>query len=137
MRKTRILPNTDKFKLKPAQLERAQNLSGEGQASTYNDVGEKSFKAIKGLAKARSKAGRFVLYTPILGKYIFVAKEQPDPTIAPLTTNLEEALEFYEGFDNPETKAKYWEAELRKFSHSLSIPLKHAKRYGKNQIKEQ
>lgn len=125
----RLLPNTKATKLKPAQLERLKKLAGEGQSGKYGADGKAQLTLIRGLAKARQKAGRFVLYTDQLGRRLYICS--PYHVLieeAPLTFDLTKALQFYDGFDDPATKIGGWEMTLRSYS-KIPLTLSHAKLY--------
>lgn len=111
--KNKLIP-TSRVKLKPNQLKRVKELSGEGESSKYNAAGEMELQRVRGLAKARAKASRYVLYTNQLGKRLYITKEVNED--APLSFTLSEALHFYEGFDDPITKILGYERVLRKYS---------------------
>lgn len=71
-----------------------------------------SVKHIRAIAKAKKRSGKFALYSDQLGKRIYVTNiEFGEP--APLTFDKTKAIEFYEGFDNPEYKISQYEAALK------------------------
>jgi hypothetical protein len=73
----------------------------------------KTMRLVQGLAKARAKAKKFVLYTDVgLIKYrLFISQAFFIPHCM-LTPKLEEAEQFAHGFDNPEVKRKLFEEKL-------------------------
>ena len=96
-------------RLSPDQLERVKGQAGEGLASRYLSDGTLSLQLARNLAKAKRKARKFVLYSDQLGKRVYISKKVED---IPLTFHPDEALKFFEGFDSPDTKVKYWNARI-------------------------
>lgn len=73
------------------------------------DVKPESLRHIRSLAKAKQRAGRFALFTDQLGKRLYISKSVED---FPLTFDRSEALEYYEGFDDPERLSVQWCAKF-------------------------
>jgi hypothetical protein len=117
----RIIPNTKKIKLTKSELDRTINLAPNGQSAKFDKNGETSLRLIKSLAKAKLKAGRFALYSDQLGKRLYIGAikltyYKADRSEAPFTFVKSEALEFFEGFDDPAKKIKHWEMVLQEFT---------------------
>jgi hypothetical protein len=101
----------DRSILKPVDFEK---IKGTIEAHQYRfdekrQLWIKQIRLIKGVAKARSKAPKFVLYYE-LGKIkwrVYVAQDE-----AMMTSDIKQAKLFYEGFDDPETRKKQWEDKL-------------------------
>lgn len=92
------------------QLKRVAGQAGNGLASRYGKDGVQSLVLTRRLAKAQRKATRFVLYSDQLGKRIYVSATIDDNE--QLTFDKKGALQFIDGFDNPETKVKYWNTQI-------------------------
>lgn len=100
--------------LKPEQFEQ---LRGTIEAHQYRFDSErnlyiKHIRLIKGVAKLRESAPKYVLATSI-GPYEYYLMRLPANLIRHGVThclgyNIHEAVKFYEGFDNPEKKAEVW-----------------------------
>ena len=92
------------------------------------DVKPESLRHIRSLAKAKQRAGRFALFTDQLGKRLYVSKERED---FPLTFSRAEALEYYEGFDDPARLSIWWGAKFPTVLIFNAIQTKRPK-YGKD-----
>jgi hypothetical protein len=92
-------------KLNPDQLDRVQKQYGEGEQSKYTNDGVQNLALTRALHKAKSKVPRYVLFSDRLGRRAYVAKSEYESRI---TFELSEALEFIEGFDNPELKKRHY-----------------------------
>lgn len=100
--------------LTPAQLERVKG-EGGGAASKYDSSGKQSLALTRRLAAARRKAKKLVLYTDQLGRRLYIgdrAKMNLRDGVLPLTFDKDEALIFFEGFDDTTQAARQWSIEL-------------------------
>lgn len=96
---------TKRTKLSPSQLERASGQAGEGLASRYGADGVQSLTLTRRLNLARKKVKKFVLYSDQIGKRVYISKEIEN---FPLTFEKSDALKFFNGFDDPAVKVRYW-----------------------------
>lgn len=100
---------TNRTKLTPAQLEVVRGKAPEGLASRYDENGRQSLELTRRLVKAKQKAKRFVLFTDQLGRRLYVGACEGE-----ITFDKKEALQFYEGFDDPTVKSRWWSWEISK-----------------------
>lgn len=104
-------------RLNPEQLKRLEQQSGKGLSTKY-EGGKVSLELVKRLVKAKKKSEKFALFTDQLGRRMYIADRELvglERGCTPITFNLKEALLFYEGFDEPEIKIKYYN-ELTKLN---------------------
>lgn len=105
-------------KLTPSQLSRVKGQAGEGRSSRYNPDGSQSLELTRRLNKAKTKARKFVLYSDVVGRRLYLSANNKE--LWPLTFDIKEALKFFEGFDDPGTKVLYWD----EFFYQLGIRFK-------------
>ena len=100
----------DRSILKPEDFEK---LKGSVESHQYRfdekrQLWIKQIRLIKGVAKAKQKAPKFVLYHELglLKTKVYVGENKP------MTLEQSEAKLFYEGFDDPTVKKQFWELKL-------------------------
>jgi arsenate reductase-like glutaredoxin family protein len=106
---SQVLQN--KKRLTQEQLERFRGESGKGLSQRFDERGEYSIELTRRLLKAKNKAQKFILYSDMLGRRVYVADKelvQLGREESALTFDKKEALLFYEGFDDPEVKQRYY-----------------------------
>lgn len=77
--------------------------------------------SIKKNQEQAQKAPKFVLFTKQFGFDMFIADEEVTGKGMVVTDNVQEALQYSEGFDNPEIKMAYW-----KFQTGYDLQIKQA-----------
>ena len=101
-------PLTHRISLNPEQMERAKLEAAGGADQKYEQqpTGEfkQSLQLTKAVAKAYEKSSKYVLYDDEHGRKIYVAANKIDR----ITFDLEAALIFADGFDDPSIKANHY-----------------------------
>lgn len=115
-KKLSVVHQVKKVKLKPKQFELIR-----GTADAHKFIWDESeqryvqtIRIIRGLAKALDKAKKFVLMVDTnYGKRLYVKFDG-------FTYNINEALAFARGFDNPETRIEEYQIKTK-----LKLVIKH------------
>lgn len=132
----KLIPNNKKTTLKPDELARVDGLAGDAQAARYGSDGKLvGAKTLRGLLKAKKKARKYVLYSDLLGRRVYIW-DNSKTTDTPLTFEIDQALQFYEGFDDPEKKSANWQRVLKEKT-GIDFPLLATKIYGKKKVTQQ
>ena len=95
----------NRTKLTPEQFERVKGQASGGRASVYDENGEQSLVLTRRLHAMKRKARKFVLVdTSLCPRPLYVSKNVDDG----VTFQKDEALHFFEGFDDPSAKLSYY-----------------------------
>lgn len=98
----------DKTTLKPEQFEKIKGTL-EAHQYYYNEGRQlyvKNIRNIRGVAEARRKAKKFILYTEVAGQELYLTPE------GKLSALRKEATQFCFGFDDTNVRCDYWQKVL-------------------------